>query len=64
MTKHGNVEIGKTPSGISGKPCREIKEGEPIRERGELAKYVDPGLVKLARSFQDMPAVPVAIVLH
>jgi len=45
MIKDGKVEVGRTPSVVSGKPSQEVKEGEPIC-RGE--KPEDPGLKKLA----------------
>ena len=30
MIKNGKIEIGKTPSEVSGKPCTLIKKGSPI----------------------------------
>ena len=37
MIKNGRVEIGKTPTDKSGKPCQSIEEGEPL-EDGETPK--------------------------
>jgi len=50
MTKTGNIEIGKTPSVVTGEPATAIEAGEPIK-KGE--QPVDPGLVKLANSLQE-----------
>lgn len=41
MTKTGHIETGVTPSVCSGRPCDEVKDGEPVCE-GE--QPVDPGL--------------------
>ena len=30
MIKNGKVEIGKTPSAVSSKPCTHIKQGSPL----------------------------------
>ena len=41
MIKNGQVEIGKTPSEVSGKPCTQINEdGIPLC-KGEENKYTD-----------------------
>lgn len=45
MTKTGRVNIGKTPSVVSGKPSTKVVDGEPVRKK-EHAN--DPGLKKLA----------------
>lgn len=49
LVKNGRVEIGKTPSPETGKPCTKVHEGEPL-EKGEkpkkriekIAKMLDP----------------------
>jgi len=33
MTKTGKVEIGKTPSVVSGKPSKRIVKGEPLADQ-------------------------------
>lgn len=45
MTKHGKVEVGKTPSVVSGRPSTKIEDGEPVRKDEQP---VDAGLRKLA----------------
>ena len=35
MIKNGKVEIGKTPSEVSSKPCTIIKQGSPLVEGEE-----------------------------
>ena len=45
MIKTGKVEIGKTPSVVSGKRSTKLREGEPVRKQ---EKPTDPGLKKLA----------------
>jgi hypothetical protein len=45
MTKHGKVEVGKTPSVVSGRPATKIEDDEPVRKGEQPA---DAGLKKLA----------------
>ena len=45
MTKNGRVQVGSTPSVVSGKPATKIVQGEPVRGS---EKPVDPGLRKAA----------------
>ena len=40
MIKNGKVEIGKTPSEVSGKKCTMIKQGSPLCE-GEEKEHKD-----------------------
>ena len=43
MLKNGRVEIGKTPSVISGKPCECIKNGEPVlKKEAKSVKKIEP----------------------
>lgn len=50
MIKTGNIEIGRTPSVVSGQPSKTVKDGEPVAANENA---VDPGLVKLAASLED-----------
>jgi hypothetical protein len=52
MIKNGKIELGKTPSAVTGKPSKILQDGEPIR-KGE--KLVDPGLTKLAAALEETP---------
>lgn len=58
VTKNGRVEEGKTPSVISGKPCTEIVQGEPVC-RGEEKELVDPGLERVKKAFVTTPVKPI-----
>ena len=49
MTKTGRVEVGKTPSTVSGKPSEKIEQGEAIR-RGEEKKLQDPDLERMKQA--------------
>jgi hypothetical protein len=40
MIKNGKVEIGKTPSEVSSKPCTIIKQGSPLVEGEEDHKDI------------------------
>jgi hypothetical protein len=40
MIKNGKVEIGKTPSEVSSKPCTLIKQGSPLVD-GEEEQHRD-----------------------
>jgi len=52
MIKNGQVEIGKTPSEVSGKPCTHINEDGIALCKGEENKYTD--IVKRASKDLDM----------
>ena len=45
MIKTGRIEVGKTPSVVSGKPSTKLRDGEPVRK---FERLDDPGLKKLA----------------
>ncbi len=45
MTKTGRVEVGVTPSVVSGKKSTKLVDGEPVR--GD-EKPTDPGMKKAA----------------
>lgn len=49
MIKNGKVEIGKTPSAVSGKTATRLVDGEPVRRHEQTN---DPGLKKLASLIQ------------
>lgn len=52
MIKTGKVELGKTPSVVSGLPSTKLVEGEPVRKD---EKPTDPGLKKLASEVTQKP---------
>lgn len=52
MIKHGKVEVGHTPSVVSGLPSEKLVKGEPV---GNRERPTDPGLKKLAAALQDTP---------
>jgi hypothetical protein len=51
MQKNGRVEIGKTPSVVSGKKSARLIEGEAVCAK---EKPVDPGMKKLASFIGDL----------
>lgn len=55
MIKNGRVEVGKTPSVVSGEKSQSICEGEPVRR---YERPVDPGLRKLASLVADSKSMP------
>jgi hypothetical protein len=41
VIKNGKIEVGKTPSEDSGRPCSKIVEGEPLDKQGKPQKNIE-----------------------